>query len=134
MLPLHWWKEYKNDSKPFIEGVVTLLMTEDQNRLLAKMKKMICAGNKRFAGRKDRHYIQELLDIGITENEAWNEILTLSSKNYYPDSKPFYLKKGDDALIFKKHINGHVAYIKLKIEYHNNSEITVCLSFHIDHK
>ena len=109
-------------------------MSEEQIRQLAKMKKLIHCGRRRFVVRKDRDYIQELLNIGITENEAWQEILTLSSKNYYPDYKLFSSKNGDDALIFKKYINGYIVYIKLKIEQYNNSEMTVCLSFHIDHK
>lgn len=109
-------------------------MTEAQIKLLHKMKTLINNGYKRFAYRKDRDYIQELLDIGITENDAWQEILTLSSKNYYPNYKDFDSKIGEDALIFKKYINGYIVYIKLKLEQYNNSEITVCLSFHIDYK
>lgn len=109
-------------------------MTGEQVRLLHKMKHLISKGYKKFACRSDRDYIQELLDIGITENEAWQEILTLSSKNYYPDYKLFNLENGSDSLIFKKYINGCIVYIKLKIEQYNNSEMTVCLSFHIDHK
>lgn len=109
-------------------------MTGEQLRLLHKMKNLISNGYKRFAYRKDRDYIQELLDIGITENDAWQEILGLSSRNYYPDYKIFDTTTREDALVFKKHINGHIVYIKLKIEQYNNSEMTVCLSFHIDHK
>ena len=109
-------------------------MTEEQIKLLNKMKKLISMGYKKFACRKDRDYIQEILDIGITENEAWQEIITLSSKNYYPDYKIFDSNNNEDALIFKKYINGHIVYIKLKIEQYNSNETTVCLSFHIDYK
>lgn len=108
-------------------------MTGEQLKLLSKMKKLIIQGNKKFASRKDRDYLAELLEIGITENLAWQEILTLSSYNYVPDYKPFYLKS-ENSLVFKKNINGNIVYIKLKIEEYNNKEITVCLSFHIDHK
>lgn len=121
-------------NKYFVDCVVTKLMTGEQVKLLHKMKNLISNDYKRFACRNDRDYIQELLNIGITENEAWQEILTLSSKNYYPDYKLFSSKNVDDALIFKKYINGYIVYIKLKIEQYNNSEMTVCLSFHIDHK
>lgn len=109
-------------------------MTGEQIKQLARMKKLINNGCKKFACRKDRDYIQELLDIGITEDSAWQEILMLSAYDYYPDYKPFFSKKGDDALVFKKYINGYLVYIKIKIEQYNNKDMTVCLSFHIDHK
>lgn len=109
-------------------------MTDKQKRLFAKMKKLINKGCRKFARRKDREYLQDLLEIGITEEKAWQEILSLSSANYQQDYRPFYLKQGDDALVFKKYINGYLIYIKLKIEEYNNKELTVCLSFHIDYK
>ena len=98
-----------------------------------KIKKLITKGNKRFANRKDRDYLEELLEIGITESLAWQEILTLSSYNYVQDYKPFY-SKSENSLVFKKDINGNRVYIKLKIEEYNNKEMTVCLSFHLDYK
>lgn len=109
-------------------------MTGKQLKLLSKMKKLINQGYKKFACRIDRDYVQELLDIGITEELAWYEILTLSAQNYIHDYKPFYEKIGDDALTFKKKINGFIVYIKLKLEKYNKNETTVCLSFHIDYK
>lgn len=109
-------------------------MTGEQIKLLSKMKRLIHSGNKKFVSRKDRDYIQELLDIGISEADAWKEIISLSSYDYFPDYKPTYSKKGEDALTFKKTINGYIVYIKIKIEQYNNNEMTVCLSFHIDHK
>lgn len=108
-------------------------MTGEQIKLLSKMKKLIIKGCRKFCCRKDRDYIQELLDIGITEEDAWQEILSLSSRDYYLDFKPFYYKNSDDALIFKKYINGYKVYIKIKIEQYNNNEMVVCLSFHIDY-
>ena len=42
-------------------------MTNEQLKQLSKMKKLINQGYKRFATRKDRDYIQELLDIGIRD-------------------------------------------------------------------
>lgn len=108
-------------------------MTGQQLKLLAQMKKMITKGYKKFVQRKDRDYLQELLEIGISEKIAWQEILTLSSYNYVNDYKPYYLKS-EKTLTFKKNINENKVYIKLKIEEYNNKEMTVCLSFHIDHK
>ena len=108
-------------------------MTNEQVKLLAKMKKLINQGKRRFAPRKDRDYVESLLDLGITEEEAWNYILRLNSYYYCHDLKPFYNKNGE-ALIFKMKINNNIAYIKLKIEEYNNEEETVCLSFHKDIK
>ena len=93
-------------------------MTGEQLKLLTKMKKLITKGNKRFANRRDRDYLEELLEIGITESLAWQEILTLSSYNYVQDYKPFY-SKSENSLVFKKDINGNRVYIKLKIEEYN---------------
>lgn len=108
-------------------------MTGEQLKLLTRMKKLITKGNKRFANRKDRDYLEELLEIGITESLAWQEILTLSSYNHVQDYKPFY-SKSENSLVFKKDINGNRVYIKLKIEEYNKKEMTVCLSFHLDYK
>lgn len=108
-------------------------MTCEQLKQFSKMKKLIIKGNKKFACRSDRDYIEELLNIGITEELAWQEILTLSAHNYVYDYKPIYFKNNDDALIFKKYINNYLVYIKIKIEKYNNEESTVCLSFHIDY-
>ncbi len=116
-----------------MSGDSLMMMTSEQLKQLSRMKKLINQGYKRFASRKDRDYIQELLDIGITEEIAWSEILTLSAQNYVHDYKPFYAKRSDDALTFKKMINGCKVYIKIKIEEYNNNDATVCLSFHIDH-
>lgn len=108
-------------------------MTGEQLKLLAKMKRLITKGNKKFINRRDRDYLEELLEIGITESLAWQEILTLSSYNYVLDYKPCY-SKSENSLVFKKDINGNRVYIKLKIEEYNNKEMTVCLSFHLDYK
>ena len=108
-------------------------MTGKQLKLLSQMKKLIQNGKRRFANRFDRNYIQELLDIGITEDEAWQEMLTLSSINYIVDYKPIYAKS-NNTLTFKKEIKGYLVYIKLTIEEYNNEGETVCLSFHIDYR
>lgn len=108
-------------------------MNNEQIRLLSKMKKLINEGKKRFAQRKDRDYIYSLLELGITEEEAWNYILRLNNYYYFPDLKPFYSRNGE-SLVFKMKINDNIAYIKLKIENSNNGEETVCISFHKDNK
>lgn len=108
-------------------------MTGEQLRKLSKMKKLINSNKKRFMIRRDRDYISELLVIGINEEMAWREILSLSGKDYINDYKPFYAKDGE-CLTFKKVINGYKVYIKIKIEEYNESEQVLCLSFHIDYR
>ena len=105
-------------------------MTGEQIKLLTTMKKLISQGHRRFEVRKDRDYLQDLLDIGITEKDAWNEVLLLSSYDYQIDYRPFYKRGDKPALVFKKIINGYMVYIKILLEDNE----TVCLSFHIDHK
>ena len=106
-------------------------MTHEQLKLLSQMKKLIKNGKCRFQVRNDRDYLEELLNLGISEREAWNYILTLNSNFYVHDFKPNYLINGE-SLIFKRLINGNIAYIKLKIEKSESDEETVCLSFHKD--
>ena len=107
-------------------------MTNEQIKLLSKMKKLIIQGKRRFAIRKDRDYITSLIELGITEEEAWHYVLRLNAYYYCHDYKPYYAKKGN-ALVFKMEINNNIAYIKLKIEEYNHEEQTVCLSFHKDY-
>ncbi len=108
-------------------------MTREQIKLLLLMKNLIRSGKRRFATRKDRNYSQELFEIGIMEEDAWKEILSLSSINYVVDYKPFYAKS-KNTLTFKKRIKGELVYIKLTIEEYNSEKETVCLSFHIDYR
>ncbi len=108
-------------------------MNSTQIKLFSTMKKLIVLGNRRFVIRKDRDYLSDLLEIGITEEEAWNHILTLNKHFFYIDPKPIYAKSGE-ALIFIRDINEVTTYIKLKIENDNGKDEVVCLSFHKDNK
>lgn len=108
-------------------------MSNEQLKLLSRMRKLITQGKRRFSLREDRDYVKALSELGITEEEAWNHILMLNKGFYIPDYKPTYAKTGE-SLTFKKKINDEIAYIKLKIEKNNNEEETVCLSFHKDIK
>lgn len=103
-------------------------MNNEQIRMLSTMKQLIISGKKRFQIRPDRDYIQDLLEIGVSESEAWNQILSLNKNFFYVDPKPTY-RKNNDTLIFLKIINGINVYIKLRIEIHEQEEV-VCISFH----
>ena len=105
-------------------------MNGEQLRLLSKMKKLVKEGKRRFQIRRDRDYLQALLEIGISENDAWEYVLGLNKNFYVPDTKPNYSVNGE-ALIFKRSVNGTLAYIKLKVEQDSRGmDETVCLSFH----
>lgn len=108
-------------------------MNNNQLKLLAKMKKLINLNHKRFEHRPDRDYLKDLAVFRLTEEEAWKIILTLNANSYFPDPKPNYSTDGD-TLIFKRKIQGIMAYIKLKIEINKSGEEVVCLSFHKDNK
>jgi len=108
-------------------------VTGEQLRLWSKMRKLIKEGKRRFKPRDDRDYLQGLLELGISESEAWNFILQLNSHSYFNDPKPSYYKQ-NDTLLFKRKINGIETYIKLQIEENGNDEETVCWSFHKDNK
>lgn len=51
-------------------------MVINQAKVLSRMKKLIKEGKRRFQLRKDRDYLIDLLELGLSENEAWNYILT----------------------------------------------------------
>ena len=108
-------------------------MNSSELKILSKMKKLIKQGKRRFVIRKDRDYLEDLLEIGISESEAWNYILELNSHFYFNDPKPSYYKT-NSSLVFKRKINGITTYIKLIIETETKEEETVCLSFHKDDK
>ena len=104
-----------------------------QLKEFSKMKELITMGKRRFEVRPDRDYLKDLVELGISEEEAWNYILLLNKNFYFYDPKPDYYKNLN-TLIFKRKINDVLAYIKLKIEKNNNDDEVVCLSFHRDDK
>lgn len=107
-------------------------MTSSQIRELSKIKKLVTEGKRKFARRKDSDHLKDLLELNLTEQEAWDEVLYLNKNYWFADPKPSYSKNGHEALVFKKKIKGVITYIKLKIEIDINNEMAVCLSFHKD--
>ncbi len=66
------------------------------------MKKLISQGKRRFQIRKDSDYLADLLELGISEEEAWRYILVgLNINMLVVDPKPFY-SKTVNALVFKR--------------------------------
>lgn len=109
-------------------------MNNTQQKLLNHMKKLIKSGKCKFCEeRNDRDYLEDLADFCLSEDEAWNIILGLNCHFYHPDSLPNY-SQSENSLVFKRPINGLVAYIKLILDYDEDGELVVCMSFHIDWK
>ena len=49
-------------------------MNGDQIRLLSEIKKLIKLNKKHFKSRNDRNYLEDMLNLGLTEEEAWQHI------------------------------------------------------------
>lgn len=103
-------------------------MPDETVTFLSKAKKLISKNKRSVAGRAD--FVQGLAQIGILNiDEIWRHIMDLTKFQRIPDYKPAY-DGGQEAFIFKKNINGHEVYIKIKIETHKYEESLVCISFH----
>ena len=107
-------------------------MNGDQIRLLSEIKKLIKLNKKHFKSRNDRNYLEDLLNLGLTEEEAWQHIYYLKPQFYFVDPKPIFSKSLKKCLTFKKLINNKIAYIKLCIV--DDSVEAECWSFHEDKK
>lgn len=103
-------------------------MNSQQLLLLSKMKKMIKEGKRKFKNRNDRDFLNDLCNLSLTVDDAWNHILSLNKNHYFPDNKPSY-NQSINCLTFKKIINGKLAYIKLILD---REEVVICWSFHED--
>lgn len=56
-------------------------MNGDQIRLLSEIKKLIKLNKKHFKSRNDRNYLEDLLNLGLTEEEAWHNVNNLRTRN-----------------------------------------------------
>ncbi|MGI6334491.1 MAG: hypothetical protein ACOX1A_07860 [Saccharofermentanales bacterium] len=73
-----------------------------------------------------------LAQLGITWQQAFDEMYTLTSSDYYAGPEQDRNFPNSDPLwIFKKVVNGQKIYIKFKVMYQKNGETKV-VSFHID--
>lgn len=114
------------------KGVQGGLMNGDQIRLLSEIKKLIKLNKKHFKSRNDRNYLEDLLNLGLTEEEAWQHIYYLKPQFYFVDPEPIFSKSLKKCLTFKKLINNKIACIKLCID--DDTVETECWSFHEDKK
>jgi hypothetical protein len=70
-----------------------------------------------------------LLELGLTDKQREEIVLSLSLVDYCAGPKPDEYKPGD-YWVFGKKIDGAEVYIKLKIAGQAGNEHAVCLSFH----
>ena len=103
---------------------------DEIHKALADMRTAIDCGKFQPVDRKKN--LKTLGDLGITWQDAKNEIYTIDEKNYYQGPMEDRDYPGSDLFwVFKKNIDGHSIYIKFKIVYQENKQLRV-VSFHID--
>lgn len=107
-------------------------MDEKQKReirkFLVEFKKIASRGRDLdFIYRKE--YKTALLELGLTNKDRKNAIMTLSVADYCNGPIPDRDRPGH-LWIFGKHIGYREVYIKLKIAQVGNRKIAKCISFH----
>ena len=107
-------------------------MNREEIDKLKKIKKLVNEKKRRFKQRNDRDYRKDLINLGITEEEAWQIVLCLNVNVFFKE-RLYDASGSKNAIAFHWLINGKVAYIKLDIE-DNNGEEAVCWSFHKDRR
>lgn len=111
-------------------------MPDPRVLFLQKVKNLVSKGRCRFSQRtkNGRWYVDILLDdFGISVEEAWQHVLSLTPHCFVPDNKPEYYE-GSDAHVYEKEVNETVAYIKLAIRVDEEDEYVECVSFHEDER
>lgn len=103
-------------------------MNNDEIKKLKRIKALVSVGKRRFIQRNDRNYVDDLYNLGITEDEAWQKVLLLKPNAFYREDN-YDILGNKHALVFHWLIKGKIAYIKLDIEIVNGEE-AVCWSFH----
>ncbi len=111
-----------------------MIVIKDTIDFIKKMRRLIKDGKYVFVQRSydGRDYLTVLVeDFSITLEAALEQISYLNQHSWVKDAMPDYKSTG--AYIFKKVINGTMAYIKLKIEANQEDELLVVISFHRDY-
>ena len=104
-------------------------MADDELRgyikdFLQEFKELINEGKLITADRVNNR--NALTDLGLTDTQRREEILSLSVEDYFAGPKDDKYRAGDQYWEFGKKINGAEVYIKLKLR----NDWAVCLSFH----
>lgn len=95
---------------------------------LKKFKALMAVGGLNVVPRDKNN--EALVDLGLTQRNRGDEILSLTPDNYHSGPEPDRDRPGD-IWIFKKTVNGKRVYIKLKIADTGRVKIAKCLSFHV---
>lgn len=101
---------------------------KEVNNFLAIVRYSISNNNFRFADRKET--LDGIAQLGITIEQAVEEVNTLTYQDYYRGPSKDHNRDGRDVWEFVKDLDEEKAYIKLKID----SSGCLCLSFHDPHK
>lgn len=97
------------------------------NNFLRDIKALIGEGRYLIRDRvKNRN---SLIELGLTERQRDNVILSLSVEDYCSGPEKDEFKRGD-YWVFGKAIDGVEVYIKLQIVSDRHDEHAICLSFH----
>ena len=73
--------------------------------------------------------METILQLGITESQRFEEILSLSL-NEFSDISPERAEGEAKCYIFGKTVAESLVYIKVKIDYRNGIGLARCVSFH----
>ena len=104
---------------------------KDILQFLSRARQLLISGDYVFVSRMKN--LQALAQHGLTIQDAKDEILNLSIRDYYKGPKQdFDPGQPGDVWEFKTLVDGKQFYVKLKIQCRNGKEILKCLSFHED--
>lgn len=107
-----------------------MTLTADIEKILADMRSALDKG--KFQPILRRKNLDTLAQLGITWNDAKDEIYALTAKDYFQGPEVDRDLLGSDPFwMFKKIVNGKIIYIKFKVLYRNDRSIKL-VSFHID--
>ena len=104
--------------------------TEEIKRILEDLRLAIDKG--KFTPISRRKNMRTLAQLGLTWEDAKDEIRSLSEKDYQKGPEADRDRPMEDKLwVFKKRVCGEVIYIKFKVLYQEDGSVKV-ISFHID--
>ena len=98
---------------------------------LEEAKSLISTGRYDFVPRCKN--MQSLAEHGLTISDVRDEILSLTTGDYYSGPKRDHdANRPGDVWEFKRNVDGDIFYVKVKISEDNRGKVLKCLSFHED--
>ena len=103
---------------------------EEINKILTDMRYAI--DQNKFIPIQRRKNLDTLAQLGLTWQDAKDEIYTLTDREYIKGPETDWDRPSTDSLwIFKKRIESDMIYIKFKVQYQEDGSIKL-VSFHLD--